>query len=256
MGNNSLEKFVGRFDRLGVRLGAPSWVWPGGYAENARKLKPVFDQVQITAYEAHSVSPVSAEETDSLAALKSDDFGYCLHLPIPTNLAVTGGSPENAIIDTISAYRKIGVTNYVLHVEEFGGWNPKLIPGRVSTIIERTGIRAEQICMENIIGTTFDKVWDSAKGLGVSVCFDVGHCVYEGGDPLKFIDAHSEKIRMAHIHGATRTADHLPLNAIPLETLSAIVSRLGDLKMDGSMVIENFSAQSMLESLEHLSKIS
>ncbi|MBI3581834.1 MAG: sugar phosphate isomerase/epimerase [Nitrospinae bacterium] len=258
MENSPLKKFEGRFDRLGFRLGAPSWVWPGTYSENARMLKPLFREVQITAYEPHSVSPVTAEELDSLDALNSAQFGYSLHLPIPTGLSAPGGSPELPIVETIKAFRKVGVGNHVLHIEKPGrGWDPVLVRERVARIIESSALRPEQVCVENIISTRFEEVWPAVAGLGVSVCFDVGHCVARGEDPMRFFDDYSGKIRMAHIHGATRGRDdHLALGALGLETLSGIVARFAGLGMAGAVIIENFSAETLLESLEDLSQIS
>jgi hypothetical protein len=256
MENNPLKKFEGRFDRLGFRLGAPSWVWRGTYAENARMLKPLFKEVQIAAYEPHSISPVTAGELDSLDALNSPEFGYSLHLPTPTELSMPGGKPEIPIVETIKAFQKVAPANHVLHIEKPGrGWDPGLVRERVAGIIESSALRPEQICVENIISTRFDEVWPAVAGLGVSVCFDVGHCVFDGGDPFKFIDAFYEKIRMAHIHGVDGNRDHLPLSAMPTETLSALMARFAEMKMDGPVVIENFSLESMLASLEHLSKI-
>ena len=254
---NSLEVYGGRFSKMGVRLGAPSWVWPGGYAENSRKLKPTFDEIQLTAYEPHGSDSIGADETGELRALKSETFGYSLHLPIPTRLAEReANEPESAIVDTIVAFRDVGVRNYVLHIERSSrGFDVSLAAERLARIIEKTGLSAQSICVENVIGTPFDKVWEAVKTLGVSICFDTGHWTVEGGRPVEFLEKYGQKIRMAHIHGVVELRDHLPLTYIPEKTLREIVSGLAEIPIAGAVIIENFSVEYMAQSLECLAKI-
>ncbi|MBI3793236.1 MAG: sugar phosphate isomerase/epimerase [Nitrospinae bacterium] len=251
-----MEKYRGRFSNLGVRLGAPSFVWPAGFSENAAKLKPVFKEVQLTAYEPAVTSPISDEELSSLRSLNDPEFGYSLHLPIPTSMALPGGAPEKILSHTMLAYDKAQIRNYVLHVEKSSdAWNPALVPERISSLLEATGVSPERICVENIIGSPFAEAWESVRGLGVSVCFDVGHWLFEGGNPEEFFDKYGDRIRMAHLHGVAGGRDHLPLTNIPQATLKKIIASFAEMKMDGAVIIEIFSPGYMAESLEYLSKI-
>jgi sugar phosphate isomerase/epimerase len=252
MNDNPLEKFRGSFDGLGFKLGLPSYLWPAGYAENVRRLSGIVDEVQLLAYEPHSISPVPREELDALATLAATGPAYSLHLPVPGGLADEQGNGEADIAGTIEAFRPLAINCYVLHIEGDGGAGGlRRAAQRLERIIGRTGIDEKKICVENLIGIPFAEVWDAVKGLGVSVCFDVGHHLYEGGDPLAFMARYGAHIRMAHLHGVA-VSDHQPLSAIPEKLFGNILAGLSALGMAGPAVIENFNLAHMAQSLECL----
>lgn len=250
---NPLEKFRGRFGQLGLKVGLPSYVWPAGYAENVRRLEGIVDEVQLLAYEPPARSPVPEAELEELLALQANGPAYSLHLPVPSSLAEPGGTGEDDIRAAIEAFGRLNIGSYVLHVEKNGAFQPALAARRLERIIEATGVAPEKICVENLIGTPFAEVWNEMKGLGVSICFDAGHHLCEGKDPLAFMDAYGPHIRMAHLHGVDGR-DHRPLRAIPAPRLSAILDGLRALEMPGAVIIENFSLEDMERSLECLAE--
>lgn len=249
--DNPLDAYHGALDAFPVRFGVSSFVWPAGYAENVKRLKGVFAEVQLLAYESLDKSPVSDDELRQLAALKDDDFSYSLHLPAPSGLTAPGGGCEAAIIKAIDTFAPAGIGNYVLHMEQNGHFDLPLAAKRLERILKKTGVAPEHICVENTIGTPFAPVWDAVKGLGVSVCFDIGHHLYEKGDPIAFIDAYGHRIRMCHIHGVA-DRDHRPLSALPEETLTAVLSAVAGCKPAGAVIIENFSVGDVMESVRCL----
>lgn len=248
--DNPLEAYRGALDAYPVRFGVSSFIWPAGYAENAARLKGVFAEVQLLAYEPPDMSPVGDDELRQLAALKDGGFSYSLHLPVPSGITAPGGG-EEAIIKTIKTFAPAGIGNYVLHMEHNGRADLPLAAKRLERILNKTGVAPERICVENTIGTPFAPAWDAVKGLGVSICFDIGHHLYEKQNPLHFIDAYGQRIRMCHIHGVAER-DHRPLSAIPEETLAAVLSAVADCRPAGAVIIENFSVGDVAESVRCL----
>ena len=249
--DNPLDAYKGALDAFPVRFGVSSFVWPAGYAENVKRLKGVFAEVQLLAYEPMERSPVSDDELRQLAALKDDGFSYSLHLPAPSGLTAPGGESEAAIIKVIETFAPAGIGNHVLHMERNGHFDLQLAAKRLERILKKTGVAPEHICVENIIGTPFAPVWEAVKGLGVSICFDIGHHIYEKGQPLAFIDTYGQHIRMCHIHGVA-DRDHRPLSALPEETLTAVLSAVAECKPAGAVIIENFSVGDVVESVRCL----
>ncbi len=248
---NPLHAYRGALDAYPVRFGVSSFVWPAGYAENVTRLKGIFAEVQLLAYESQDKSPISGDELRQLAALKDGGFSYSLHLPSPSRLTASGGDGEAVIIKAIETFAPAGIGNYVLHMEQTGCFDLPLAAKRLERILKKTGVAPEHICVENTIGTPFTPVWAAVKGLGVSVCFDIGHHLYEKGDPLAFIDTYGQHIRMCHIHGVAER-DHRPLSAIPEETLTAVLAAVADCKPAGAVIIENFSVGDVVESVRCL----
>lgn len=249
--DNPLTAYRGALDAYPVRFGVSSFVWPASYVENVTRLKGVFAEVQLLAYEPMDTSMISDDELRQLAALKDSTLSYSLHLPIPGGLTMPGGDAEAAIIKTMETFAPAGIGNYVLHLEQNGRHDLPLAAERLERILKTTGVAPERICVENTIGTPFAPAWNAVKGLGVSICFDIGHEIYEKGDPLAFIDAHGHRIRMCHIHGVS-DRDHRPLSALPETTLAAILSAVADCKPQGAVIIENFSVPDVVESVRCL----
>ncbi len=249
--DNPLEAYRGALDAYPVRIGVSSFVWPAGYAENVKRLKGIFAEVQLLAYEPVDTSPVSDDEVRQLAALRDGGLSYSLHLPVPSGLASPGNNAEEAIIKTIRTFAPAGIGSYVLHMEQNRHNDLPLAAARLERILKKTGVSPEHVCVENTIGTPFAPVWEAVERLGVSVCFDIGHHMFEKGDPLDFIDTYGGRIRMCHIHGVAER-DHRPLSAIPEETLAAVLSAVADRQPAGAVIIENFSLADVAESVRCL----
>lgn len=249
--DNPLNAYRGALDALPVQFGVSSFVWPAGYVENVTRLKGIFAEVQLLSYESQEKSPISDDELRQLAALKDGNFSYSLHLPGPSGLTAPDGNGEAAIIKAIAAFAPVGIGNYVLHLEQNGHHDLPLAAKRLERILKTTGVAPERICVENTVGTPFAPAWDAVKGLGVSICFDIGHEIFEKGDPLAFINTYGGRIRMCHIHGVA-DRDHRPLSALPEETLTAVLSAVADCKLAGAVIIENFSVTDVVESVRCL----
>ncbi|GMT42620.1 MAG: hypothetical protein IEMM0002_1031 [bacterium] len=249
--DNPLRKYSECINSLPVGIGAPSWVWPGGYAKNVEKLKSVFKEVQILVLEPPDRSPIDKAEIEALRRFESENFSYSVHLPVPGKVAAKDDAGVRAIVEIIETFEPITVDNYVLHMERDGKeFDPELAVKRLGEIIERSGVEPERICVENL-HEDFGKTWEAVKRAGVSICFDAGHILFAGGDPFSFIDKYREKIRMAHIHGVDG-ADHKPLTSLPGEFTIKFLERLQEIAMPGAVIIENYTIKEMRDSLQYL----
>ena len=262
--DNPLTKFAACIDDIPIRIGAPSFVFTAGYAENVALLRPVFDEIQLLIFEPIDRSPIDTAELEAIRALKSENLTYSVHLPIENHIdgknkdgpsrrsgALAAHAGVKIVTDVIRTFEPIGVENYILHAEILlTGSEPANAAQRISEIVELTGVPVEKLCVENL-HTGFERQWEQLERTGVSICFDVGHLLFTGGDPMEFIDRYGDRIRMAHCHGVDGT-DHRPLNAMADGLLERIIERFMDIKMPGAMIIENHSVDEMIESLRCL----
>lgn len=112
------------------------------------------------------------------------------------------------------------------------------------------------LCVENLEAPPFDVALPLIEREGASICLDVGHLAYEGGDPFEFLARHGDRVREVHLHdfvrvsegGHTRTRDHLPLGRGEVDYL-ALLHRLEEIDFDGAVILENNSKADVEESL-------
>ncbi len=236
-----------------VKVGAPSFVWPGGYAFNVERLRETFDEVQLLFLEPLEKSPISSKEVEELATLAGDSLSYSVHLPVPSLLGF-GGMGASSIIEIIKITKPLDVGSFVLHLEgEMNGFNASLAVSQIDAIIKMSGILSEKLCLENV-DSSFDFAWEAVKETGMSICFDAGHIARDGGDLLAFVERYGQWIRMAHIHGVD-DRDHKPISNLEDGLVKKIFEKLSAFNMRGAVIIENYSVDDMLISLEYLSKI-
>lgn len=256
---NRLLPYAEAVRRFPVRIGAPSYVWPGGYSYNVEMLSHIFSEIQILVLEDFDTSPIEKGEIESLLKIAGKGLNYSLHLPTHTGLtgnsggASLDGSSDASldavapIVKIIKAFKPLNVSNYVLHIDNPDAVDAKTLSRRLLAIADNGGIAIEELCIENLDGR-FEKIWERVGTTGVSICCDVGHLLYRGEDPIAFIDKYEKNIRMAHIHGAGEK-DHISLLAVEPSVLAEIFSRFVEMDMLGPVIIENYSVDDMLKSL-------
>ena len=252
--DNPLTPFADCIDSIPLKIGAPSFVFAAGYAENVELLGSVFDEIQLLILEPFENSPLGKNELAALERLKNDRLTYSVHLPVPSGIAQKNERGIKSVINIIKTFMPLGVESFILHVENSAeNSETGLAAKRINEILETTSLEPETLCVENL-HRGFDEVWEQVEGSGVSICFDVGHLLYMGGDPIEFIDIYGDRIRMAHIHGAD-AKDHRPLNAMPGGMLEKTLQKFIEIKMPGAVIIENYSVDEMRYSLACLCNV-
>jgi sugar phosphate isomerase/epimerase len=114
------------------------------------------------------------------------------------------------------------------------------------------------LCVENLEAPAFDMVLPLIERCGVSICLDVGHLAYQGGDALDFLARHGDRVREVHLHDFVRsmgehpqTRDHLALGQGQMD-YGAFLQRLEEIGFEGAVILENNSRADLEESLERL----
>jgi sugar phosphate isomerase/epimerase len=118
------------------------------------------------------------------------------------------------------------------------------------------------LCVENLEALPFEMALPLVEHHGVSICLDVGHQAYEGGDPVAFLAQHGERVREVHLHdfarvsagGRAQTRDHLPLGRGEMDYL-AFLRRLEEMGFEGAVILENNTRADMEESLERVRSV-
>jgi sugar phosphate isomerase/epimerase len=258
---NPLSQFAEAVRTFPVRIGAPSYVWPGGYSHNAGLLSPVFSEIQVLVLESLEISPIDAGEIESLKKYADEGINYSVHLPVPSGLTEASGDkspdgtpdPVSSIVNIIETFKPLNVSNYVLHIDWNDAFDAEILNKRLLAIADNSGIAIETLCVENI-DATFDKIWERVGSTGLSICCDVGHLLHAGEDPFRFIDKYEKNIRMVHIHGAGKK-DHIPLTAIDPKMLVDIIGKFAEMNLAGPVIIENYSVEDMQCSLAVLESL-
>ena len=255
--NNPLLQYAEMIGDFPVRIGAPSYVWPGGYSYNTGMLSPVFREIQLLVFEDFDTSPLDIGEIDSLRRYSDEGVNFSVHLPVPNGLSAASGdttpNPVESLVKIIKSLKPLNVTNYILHIDFNDSTDAELLNKRLLSIADEGDIAIEVLSVENI-DDTFDNMWESVGATGLSICCDVGHLLHAGKDPFKFIDKYEDKIRMVHIHGAGKK-DHIPLTAIDKKVLVKVIDKFAEMKIAGPVIIENYSVDDMQSSLNYLNGI-
>jgi len=252
---NPFDAYSHLADRFMFSLGAPSYVWKGGYAENVEKLSSVFNVIQLLVFEPFDDSYDIVSELEELERLKRTGLRYVLHLPLDSYFGGKNENPLKTHLKVIEKVKRLDISKYILHVEKNGtDYDPLLASERIKQLIHDGGLKADDLCVE-YLNESFDEIWKGIEAAGVSVCMDIGHVLHQGRDPVSTFDKYKERIKIAHIHGS-KGKDHRPLSAFPRETLKEILGRFENAGSEFPVIIENHSVPEMLESLGVLDNIS
>ena len=252
--NNPFEIQSKIADAFDFCLGAPSYVWKGGYAENVRFLSKAFNVIQLLVFEPFDNSYDIISEIDELLELKKNGLQYLLHLPLDSEFGNKNRNPVDIHLDVITKVKRVGISRYILHVEKGDSkYDSGLAYERVNQLLDDGGISAEDICVE-YLNETFDEIWSGLEGTGVSICMDLGHVLYQGGDPVAVFDKYKDRIKVAHIHGVNGK-DHRSLAGFPADTLKLIFERFENVGFKLPVIIENHSVPEMLESLRVIEQL-
>ena len=126
-------------------------------------------------------------------------------------------------------------------------------------IIKATGIEPFKLAVENLEVFPFDYVYPIIKDYSVSICFDMGHWGLNGFMPGEFVEKFNP-VSEIHIQDMTterqglRTIirrEHSPLGVGELK-VGSFFDYLKSRRFDGSLIIENRSADDLNKSLEYL----
>lgn len=254
----SLAKtYRGRFP---FRLGTTSFIYPAGYYENARRLAPFVEEIELILFESRGLPDL--EEIRRLKALAAaHELRYNVHLPLDVFLGSADSGRRRRSVDVLLQALELTApldpTSWTLHLnpdpadrsaEALNPWQARAVDSIRQ--LRSGGFPAERLALENLQQPL---VWMEAvrKATGLPVCMDYGHLLLNGDDPAEFYRRHRDRIIMLHLHGAADNRDHRSLNRLHSGDLHRIPAILKDYTGSVSLEVFDFEAlQSSLETLE------
>lgn len=249
-----------------IRLGATSFVYPGGWLANVERLAPRFSDIEILFFEAGGAHCLpGGEECEGLARCKKARAGltYSLHTPLEVSL----GSEDEArrlasvaaVERAIEAARPFAPETYVVHAylgdrehddrlpRDLAAWRRRV--ARSFTQLIDAGVAPRDLCVE-VLDYDFAVIEPVVVELGLSVALDVGHLVRDGRDEDALLRRHLPRTRLIQWHGTDPSGrDHRSLIHYPRERAARLLARLRDAAYPGVLTIEVFREGDLEESM-------
>jgi len=244
-------------------LAATSFVFPAGWAENARLLGPVVDEIQLLLFESAPASLPTPGEVEALAAVARDTgVGYSVHLPLDIFLGSVSKDVRkkgvDAIMRIVDATAVLHPRTHIVHLECEADQKAsgKIVPWqdncRLSLeAIAKSSLSKDRLAVENL-DYPFDWVSPLIADFGLKACIDVGHLVMEGIDPAVFLKANLHRAAMVHLYGNPDPGQHrhLALGRIAPAVLASWLAVLRDFKE--TVCLEVFNPVDLATSLTYL----
>lgn len=212
------------------KLGVTSLTWPNlGLVENVVRQADGWDYIELTlGYDDGELS-LTDEVIDRLLKLQAEKkIEYTIHLPL--SLAVASLNPHlrvaslRALAEILPRAERLQPAYYVLHV------TPIFPLGRtpLSRLFEARqflrGVEAAQRSLKELKELidpqkiAVENLWTDVEELmpflieeGFSRCFDAGHLLMNGGDPLLHFARHHSSVVVIHLHDVLKDRDHNPV---------------------------------------------
>jgi sugar phosphate isomerase/epimerase len=219
----------------------------------------------------HGVSlPARPGLIDDLVALQRErGLRYAVHLPLTIQLASPNPSLRRASLDTLlevfALCAPLEPEAWVLHVTPLFGVersitsreraqaqqdrNVALAGESLAALVTRSGVPTRRIAVENL-NYPFAILDDLLERHDLGVCFDVGHLLARGGDPVEFVRRYGPRLAHVHLHDVIDGLDHRPLGD-PAGTLdlAPLWRALGEANYRGLLTLEVFSEAHIAQSL-------
>ena len=254
--------------RYPFRLGTTSFIHPAGWAENARRLAPCVDEIELLFFESQKPGSLpDAAEIGRLAEIAADQaLTYTVHLPVDVDLGNSDRVQRRAAVDSIAAIcRQTGhlpVTSYTLHLpyparaqrtpDDIHLWQTRTRLGLEDLIGE--GVAPQHLSIETL---DYPFAWAAplVEALDLRVCLDIGHLILYVYGPsaadglLAALDRHLPRTTVIHLHGVAHGKDHRPLDDLCASLLDHIMGRLRQSDYEGSLTLEVFGLDALRRSL-------
>jgi len=253
---------------LPFRIGTTSYIIPDDILPNVRYLAGKVHNVQLVLFELDDEQnnlpdPQLVKELNTIAA--GADLSFTVHLPLDLRLASNEGSAHISLQKAqrvIDATRDLSPSAFITHLdgrEEKDASNPAVIrlwqEQAVRSIEIVAGMTGDvrQLAVENLEGYPVNFNDEIITRSGCSRCIDIGHLWLDGHDPMTFFPGRLEQTSVIHIHGINER-DHKSLCHILPEQLDAVVGQLLSYPFAGILIIEVFSEDDLITSMEAINK--
>jgi sugar phosphate isomerase/epimerase len=247
------------------RLCVPSFVYPAGYAENARRLGPFVDEIELLLFESRPESLPSQTEINALiSSAQQFNFTYHVHLPLDLHLGTIDQSRRDQdvkrLIEIIGLIRPLSPTTYTLHIDsrekhlseaELGQWQERTLQS-LDRILRTTRLVSGRLSIETL---DYPPQWFApiVDRLGLKVCVDVGHVLKYGWGLKSVMRQFGTQIDIIHLHGMADGQDHLSLDHLAPNAREFLQTYLQT--FHGAVSLEVFCFQRLERSLDELYRI-
>lgn len=244
------------------RLGTTSYIYPADLVPNAELLGNFFDEIQLLLFESTQDSNIPDEHTiEKLMRLaEKNNFRYSVHLPTDAypgdeNEEVRTGSMER-IFKILRTSEKLVPTCFVLHYENRTStgsvfsdrqkWREQL--ARSTSELIDAGMSPDALCIENL-SYPYSWIADLIDRFGLSKCIDIGHLRVNRYPYRSHIRRHLARTEIIHVHGLKKGADHKGLSEHDARSLRFLLGEMVRSKYRGSLILEVFQLDHLVESL-------
>lgn len=203
------------------RLAAPSWVFPGGIAENCAFLAGKVQEVGLLFFESASALAYGAEELPpSLASLP---LSWHVHLPsdLPWTEQNTGAREVARIcLKLMNKLDFIGVKRAVLHPPHGARLTGSAFIALLESFVVywcNSGRNSRDILLENLPEQRPEELLAAARACDTSLCLDLAHYIMSGANSGTLPDGFMERVRLLHLcapANGNKKGHHHPLTAL------------------------------------------
>jgi sugar phosphate isomerase/epimerase len=253
-----------------MRIGTTSFIYPGSWLHNVRRLGPDFDDLEILFFEAEGdgAFPPLEERRALLGCKQEFSLSYSLHTPLSASLASEDAARRRAgvesVLRAIDAAATFEPENVVVHVYHGDGEHVSERPKNLEAWRERAaeslaavvrgGVPATRLCVE-LLDYDYALIEPVVTELGLSVALDVGHLVRDGLDELAVLRRLLPRTRIVQWHGTDPDGrDHRSLEHYPEPRARALLGALRDAAYDGVLTLEVFREADLASSRRALAR--
>lgn len=247
------------------RLGATSYVQPGGWADNVERVRGLVSDVEILFFQAeHAHELPDKEECERLHRLRTRGGPtYSLHTPLAASLASADAARRawsvQLVQKAIALSQAFSPDLFVLHVYwgeqerdpepplDLTAWRDRARRS-LQTLLD-AGLAAERLCIE-VLDYDYALIEPVVAELGLSVALDVGHLERDGIDVAACLPRLLPRSRIVQWHGTDpQGRDHRSLRHYPRDRALRLLSALVERDYAGVLTLEVFSRAELEESL-------
>lgn len=240
------------------RLATTSFIYPGGYSDNVRRLAPWVDEIELLLLESDHLP--DATDVCQLQMFADDqDLSYNVHLPMDIRLGAVDANQRqrsiSVVAQTLERVAPLAATTYTLHLAvddtvhaDVNAWQSRCIES-LEDLLQRTMIPPRRLSVETL---DFNPWWlvDIIEPLDLAICVDVGHLLRFGYDLASVIALFQQRTTAYHLHGVADGKDHLSLARLDTDAADILIPVLEH--FGGTVSLEVFNLRHLTESLDTL----
>jgi sugar phosphate isomerase/epimerase len=253
------------------RLGTTSFIYPGSWLHNVRRLAPRFEDIELLFFESEGDAAFpDADELEGLRACKQEHgLSYSLHTPLDASLASDNKATRAVGLSRVQRAIAVGQSlqpeTIVVHVylgdgehcphppRDLERWRQHAAESLRTLIAEVDTPRT--LCVE-VLDYDFDLLLPVIEELGLSIAADIGHLVRDQRDELGALARYLPRTRVIQWHGTDPDSrDHRSLAHYPEARARGLLAMLSEADYAGVLTLEVFRPHDLEESLRYIHRL-